>query len=222
MRLKLVILAILSALAFPAAHADTVDFTMTMTASGYVNGVAYNDQPFTIAATYDTADVRVNPMGVHVVFTTFYYTIPSLAAQPLVGVGPFQYIACYSIACGTGTGDNGDLIDSANPVGFDNYDLVTPLRPIIGSGHNLPANHMHHAGFDALTDAGMLELDKTSLVLTTFIFHSAAPPSGPPIDPPAVTPEPSSLMLLSTGMLGCGTAILRKRTASKGVSPWTK
>jgi PEP-CTERM motif len=211
MRLKIAILALLSVVAAPlAARADTVDFTMTMTASGYVNGVAYNDQPFTIAATYDTADVRVNPMGVHVIFTTFYYTIPSLAAQPLVGVGPYQYIACYSVACGTGTGDNGDLLDSANPAGFDNYDLVTPIPPVIGSGHSLPANHKHHAGFDALTDAGMLELDQTSLVLTTFIFHSATTPPGSPVDPPATTPEPSSLLLLSTGILGVAGALRRR------------
>jgi len=223
MRLKFALLALLSTIASPlAARADTVDFTMTMTASGYVNGIAYNNQPFTIAAMYDTADVQVNFQGVHVIFTTFHFTIPSLAAQPLVGTGLFQYIACYSVACGVGSQAHKDLLDSVNPVGFMNYDLVTPLRPIIGSGHSLPSNHPHHSGFEIDTDAGLLELDQTSLVLTTFIFHSAVPPPGPPVDPPAVTPEPSSLVLLGSGMLSFGTAILRKRTASKGASQWVR
>ncbi len=211
MRFKYALFALLLTFAAPvAAYADTLNLTETTTASGFVNGIAFNDDLLTITATYDTANV-FHFGALSVVHVVLQYDIANVGSFTDIGLP--DYFVANGVGIGVGSQNHLDLLDSAS-LAFTGYDLETPFGPLVGTGISPPPGHTHHSGAKADTTAGLFELDSTSPVTITVALAITPPDPDPPLDPPsdpsAVTPEPSSIALLSTGILGIA-GIARRR-----------
>ena len=121
----------------------------------------------------------------------------------MTDIGLPDYIVANVVGIGAGSQTHLELLDSAS-LAFTGYDLETELGPLPGTGISPPPGHTHHSGAKADTTAVLFELDNTSPVTITFAFATVTLPTDPPVSvvPTAIAPEPSCLLLLSTGALG--------------------
>jgi hypothetical protein len=175
------------------AHAESISYTVTATASGSLNGTVFSNQLVTITGSADSDTINtVTPSWI------FNVVIPhptlEIGAGPLVSitdqiVAVDNFFGAFGPVAGFGDETNNFfLLGAVNPV-FNGYTLNTPVT---GSG---PATF--NAGFTYGTADGNLIIDSVSGNAT---FTAAA----------AATPEPSALILVSTGLLSLGAAFRKK------------
>jgi PEP-CTERM motif len=164
-------------------------YTFSAVATGSLNGIQFTDKLMTFIATSDDTGEWAN-------LPSAQFAIADIDSGT---ISDSVYIFANPIGCGEGcvgigesydTVDLADILDIANPV-FANYSLGTPIGPI-------EADFIVTDIFLSFpTSAGDLVL--TDLSNGDFIASDST-----------VTPEPSSLLLLGSGLVALGGAIRRK------------
>jgi hypothetical protein len=194
MRRLFSLLILFSAIALPAvAHAVPITYSESAIASGNLGGQSFTNALVTTTGSADTNNIVSAPNEPSV-------TTPS-AVVTIAGLGSFNFydptefvIYQYQGSLLGGVEDevSEDLIlFNSNPA-FATYNLETAIGPLTGAARFNPGLNYRLSGPDDLT------LDEVSDA--TFQATTAS----------AATPELSSLILFSTGLLGLAGAARRK------------
>jgi hypothetical protein len=178
------------------AYADTLNYTLTVDVSGSLNGVSFSNAVVTVTGSANTQDVYIGP-------TNNISNVIAPMRLNIAGVGTYAFtdvMQFFTSLNGVGIGDDGInstgqhlLIRDSSVLSY-NVNMTGSLAGLTGftSGEMFP------------TTGGLFEVDSDSADRSgTF---TATTPS-------AATPEPSSLWMLSTGVLGV-MGVVRRRHRS--------
>jgi hypothetical protein len=171
------------------AFASPITYTETFTGSGILDGVNFTNQLVTLTGVGDTADVTLDPFG------DFLNPVAATVQIGSGSVDPFtDSIEVFANMDSAGFGDStrgGLFIDSAEAALFDTYELQSAVTGTGGSAYN-PG----HAYTTALGSFEITAIPGDSTFSATL--------------PTAVTPEPSTFVLLVTGIIGLAETARRK------------
>jgi hypothetical protein len=190
---KALLVTTLMVLAFPlSSFAGTITFYISATGTGNLGGTSFTNEPFTFTAVGDTSTIffvmgnpripALNPSSITIVIT-------GVGSATILEPG---YVFDNQTVPGAGIGTyvHSDLVDLVNPA-FAGYGLNTSFGPVSDSGSLCCPGSFNNVS----TDQGLLSF--TSLDDGTFAASAV--------------PEPSTMVLLGTSVLGAARFIRRKR-----------
>lgn len=173
-------------------RADSINYTFAGTGSGTLNGSSFSNDAFTVSINGDTANVAFqNDLGA--------FAIENLAGTiALSGIGTASFTAPLFVFGGNGADEigfgnlsQGNLIAAfSTGQGLASYELASNFGPVPIINNNL----IQFSG--VATSLGLLGYATMSNVT----FQSTVSP----------VPEPSSMLLLVTGLLGVTLMFRRK------------
>jgi hypothetical protein len=202
MRILLRSLAVLSAITLPvlSAHAETYTFTPTLTATtasgnptSNVTGVFASPFSFTdpTGIYYESLNIKANNNADgDEVTLDFVFTAPGTGTGTITGDADIN--GWYSNDSIKWDSTGSDTVDLSNG-SIVEISLPTDWR---GNVENTDLNSSYSCGYGDVCGSTNVKFTVTD--------------NDPPADPPASTPEPSSLALLGTGILGAAGMIRRK------------
>jgi hypothetical protein len=220
--MRMRILVALFALLASAVTAKADPITVTVTDSAYVavhnltpdSGIFFPN--VTVTFTGDTSDlvdnstgyIGTNARGTPVYGDPLYY-IPGTGDIQIGGLGTFtidepieffdnQVTSIAGIST-YGDGGSGRIILATENAGFSSYTGTTSIGPLSGPVSPLEVGFDTSAGFMVLEPGSYQYGDGTPSTLTASVDTAPAP-----------TPEPSSFVLLGTGILGFAATIRRR------------
>jgi hypothetical protein len=180
------------------ASADPVTYTETATATGSLAGQSFTNALLTLTATGDTANVTSDGFQLAEMSVPLELTIE--------GLGSTMFTDPIIVVFNGHTGPNEAFgFGDTYPNYVQGYAILSTFIPYVGSFYDLQSDAgpiygeaLYNSGVSYNTAAGAFEITAAENAVFQVVVT------------PAATPEPGSLILLGTGVLGfCG--VLRRR-----------
>jgi hypothetical protein len=207
----------------PAALADSFNFTYTGNVSQYPAGATYPAYNITINGVFTTAGIPDADGGVNITSFTGTYSDPVDGVSGAISLYPGNGTYENYLVSANGSWDYDNLYyPKANAPGtsgglFDYYGLLFNIGPSNNPDEwevNFWANtNTTYILVESETEPGQDYLNQSTGIGISNPADPTGPtdPTGPIISP---TPEPGSLLLLGTGLLGLAAVLYRKAKPS--------
>lgn len=188
MRLRFAVALLVSGSLSLAARAQSILYTVQDTASGTIGSQSFTGQNITVQFAGDISNIAGSP--------GFYTNTPGVGTINIPSLGTFTFTdGTYFFdnqsvgAAGIADSSVGSILDTFNTA-FDSYTGNSSIGPLSG-------NVFYASSYDFNTTGGVLNFSSAGQTSTLTASTSA-------------TPEPSSLALLGSGVLGLA-GIIRRR-----------